>query len=260
MSKTTKSKNNRKAKGLNKTEKKEVKAIVNSDREDKVVTYTSGFVQHNSGITAADCLRIIPLMAPGILEGQRVGNEVLIKRLNIQCLIRKIWNVEHDEAQLGIRLMVFSVKAYPTYSGAVANAPQWERAILRDGVNVRGFDGSVKSYFTPYNSDIITMHEERRFVLSNPYQYNTSYLPAIGNAPIAIDPHFSHKFLSFNLKCKNKTLKYSATQTGAAPNQSPNNYSPMIAVGYCKLNGAAPDVLAQNLEMDIQTNMYYEDA
>ena len=259
MSKSKNTKNNKKAKGLTKTEKKEVKSIMHSDREDKVVSYTSGLISHNAAITSADCLRVIPLMAPGILEGQRVGNEILIKRLNLQCLLNKKWDLSYDESKIGVRLMVFSVKSYPTYSGAVANAAQWERAMLRDGTNVRAFTGTVKSFFLPYNSDVITMHEERRFVLTNPYQQNSSVIPSVSNTPFAVDPHFSTKYLSFDLKCKNKSLKYSATQTGAAPNQSPNNYSPMIAVGYCKLNGSAPDVLAQGLEMDLQSTLYYED-
>lgn len=244
--------------GLNKEEKKEVKSMLARNTEDKCASSNTGLISHNSAVTDADLIRVIPSIPYGTAEGQRVGNEVTLKKLHIQGLVNQIFDPAASRSKIGVRVMIFSVKSYSDASAARANAAQWVTALLRDGTNVRPFDGSIRSYFLPHNSDLITMHAERRFTLTTPFLWNTGLSPA--SATIPIQEQYATKFWKANVKCKGKKLKFSKYEEGAVNQSISSNYGPLMAVGYCKLDGSAPDVLSTGLQMQTSAQVYYEDA
>lgn len=251
-------KNGNRGKGLTKQQRKEVEAIQHKEVEDKVASSDSGLINHNSPISQGDLYRIIPGIRQGVEEGQRVGNEIMCKRLHIQGLVNLIFNPSSSRSKVGVRVMMFSVKGFANGTDAIAQAPSWIDGILRDGVNVRAFDGSIRSYFLPHNSDIITMHAEKKFTLTQPFLWNTGLSPPAVTVPI--QEQYATKFWKASLKCKSKKLKFTRDSLGGVPSNVPENWGPLIAVGYCKLDGSGADITTTGLQMQTSAQLYYEDA
>lgn len=250
--------NKNKKRGLNKTEKKEITAMIASGKEDKQASTNTGLVPHNSAITHADLIRVIPSIPLGDKEGQRIGNEITAKRLHVQGLVNLYFDPSRSRSKIGVRVMIFSVKGIANAMTAIDNSSDWINAILRDGTNVRPFNGAIRDYFLPHNSDLITMHAERRFTLTQPFLWNTGLSPPAVTVPI--QEQYATKFWKANIKVKGKKLKFSASTAGAVPDVFPNNYGCLMAVGYCKLDGSAPDVASTGLNMQTSAQIYYEDA
>jgi len=248
----------REQKGLNKQEKKEVGSMIAAKKEDKVASTNSGLIQHNSAISAGDLYRLLPGITQGVAEGQRIGNSILAKKCLVQGLVNVNYNGARTRAKIGARVFVFSVKGYADGAAAISDAPNWINALLRDGTNVRAFDGSVRSYFLPVNTDLITLHGERRMNMTFPFQLNTGISPDSTSFPV--QTQYSYKYWKMAVKCRNKKLLYSASQAGGGVDTIPNNYGPIVAVGYCKLDGSAPDVLDTGLTMETSCQLYFEDA
>lgn len=248
----------KKSSGLNNQEKKEVKSMIHEQKEDKMQSYSSGLVQHNSAIGAGDLIQVIPRITQGVAEGQRVGNEIIAKRLSVQGLCNLTYNGASTRSRIGARVMIFSVKGYADGLAAINNAGQWINGLLREGTNVRAFDGSVKSYFLPANRDLITLHAEKRLSLTFPFQNNTGLAPDATSFPV--QTQFATKYWKANIKCKNRRLKYSSITAGGGVDLIPNNYGPIMAVGYCKLDGSAPDVLDTGMTMETLSQLHFEDA
>jgi len=244
-------------KGLNEVEKKEVKALMHGKAETKVASTNTGLVNHNSGISQGDLSRLLPSIAQGVREGQRVGNEIHLQTMTVSGLTQINWDREEPRSRIGVRVMMFSVKGFVDGTGAINNTASWINAILRDGIDVRPFNGNIRDYFLPHNNDIITMHAEKRFTLTNPFLYNTGISPDATTVPV--QQQYSTKFWKAKLKCRNKVLKFTAQNTGAGAESVPENWGPLIAVGYCKLDGSSPDVLNTGLSQQINVQLTYED-
>jgi len=247
-----------KRRGLNKTEVKQVKSLMHSTKEDKMASSNSGLIEHNSDISQGDCLRMVPSITQGVAEGQRIGNEIIAKRMTVQGLLNVNFNGRSTRAKIGVRVFMFSVKGYADGTAAINNSAQWINGLLRDGTNVRPFDGSVRSYFLPVNRDLITLHAERRCNMTFPFQFNTGLNPSSTSFPV--QTQYSYKYWKATIKCKNKKLKFSSIAPGGGIDTVPNNWGPIIAVGYCKLDGSGPDVLDTGVTSEFNTQLYFEDA
>lgn len=252
------SKKNGQRKGLTKQQRKEVEAMQHKEVEDKVASTNTDLIAHNSAIGQGDLYRIIPGIRQGVQEGERIGNEIMCKKLYIQGLVNLVFNPSATRSKVGVRVMMFSVKGFASGTDAIANAPDWIDGILRDGVNVRPFDGSIRSYFLPHNSDMITLHAEKKFSLTQPFLWNTGISPDATSVPI--QEQYATKFWKASIKCKSKRLKFTKNALGGSSSTVPENWGPLIAVGYCKLDGSAPDVLDTGLQMQTSAQLYYEDA
>lgn len=244
--------------GLTKKARTEVKALMHEQKEDKCASSNSGLVLHNSAIAQGDLLRLVPGITQGVAEGQRVGNEIMAKTLKVQGLLNVRYNATTTRAKIGCRIFLFSVKGYADATGAINASSTWINAMLRDGTNVRPFDGTVKSYFLPVNTDLITLHAERRCNMTFPFQWNSGINPDSTSYPV--QSQFSYKYWKATIKCKNKKLKFSSESPGAGVDVIPNNWGPLIAVGYCKLDGSGPDVLDTGVSSEISSQLYFEDA
>jgi len=251
-------KNYRRQKGLNKTEKKEVTSMMHATRETKVASFNSGQVLHNSAVSQADLIPICPPVTQGPEEGMRSGNEIRSQKLQVQGLVNGIYNGARSRAKFGVRVMIFSVKGYKDGPGAITNAPSWIGALLRNGTNVQTFDGSVRSYFLPLNTDLVTVHSDKRINLTYPFQLNTGIAPDSTSFPV--QTQFSYKYWKAVVKCKNKKILFSSQTSTGGVDVVPNNFGPIMAIGYCKLDGSAPDVLDTGLSSEISSQLYFEDA
>jgi len=231
---------------------------MHSTKEDKIVSNNSGLVEHNSDISQGDCLRVLPGITQGVAEGQRIGNEIIAKKLTVQGLVNVNFNGRATRAKIGVRMFLFSVKSFADGNQAIQNSAQWINGFLRDGTNVRAFDGSVKSYFLPVNRDLITLHAERRMNMTFPFQYNTGMNPDSTSFPV--QTQYSYKYWKASIKCKNKKLKFSSITAGGGVDLIPNNWGPILAVGYCKLDGSGADVLDTGVTSAWNSQFHFEDA
>jgi len=75
------------------------------------------------------------------------------------------------------------------------------------------------------------------------------------NTASVYDTVNSVKFFNISIKCKNKLLKYD----GAMDGFQPQNWSPVLIIGYVHLDGAAPDVATTQVAMAFDSIMTYED-
>ena len=245
---------------VSKAVKHEINRSVEKRIETKVCSSNSSLLDHNSGVSQSDLYRVIPSMAQGVSEGQRVGNEVLCKRLCVQGLANIIWTnttAMQARSRVGVRVVVFSVKGYANGSAAIADSARWINAFLRDGTNVRPLDGTIRSHFLPHNSDIITMHAQRRFTLTSPFLSINSLDSPTANAGIQAN---STKFWKMNIKCKNKKLLFTAANPGGGPGTIPTNWGPLYAFSYCKLDGSSPDVITTACQSQTSAQLYFKDA
>lgn len=217
-------------------------------------------ILHNSSIRQADCNRVIGSLPKGTGEGQRIGNEVMVQSLNIRGWIQQQYNPSPQRSRIGVRLFVFSVKGFDNGQHAISNSNSWIRAFLRLGEQVKSFDGTVGDWLLPVNRDVITLHAERRIFLNQPRTYQIG--PGIpGTEQIPVQQEYASKMFNINVKCRNKILKFSQEYTGDTSSSIniPQNYGPLIALGYCHLDGSAPDQLDTAISMSFVSTMKYED-
>ena len=115
--------------------------------ETKQAFHQNALTNFNSGISGSgDCLQVIPSIASGTLDNQRVGDQIRPQSLSIRGIINM---VPQDPTQslgvrrIGVRVMIVSVKAYPTYAVAAANTATWMPGLLKKGGTTTSFAGAL---------------------------------------------------------------------------------------------------------------------
>lgn len=241
-----------------KSETKQATSI--SGGGDDPLSYGGFPILHNSSIRQADCIRLIGAMGQGTAEGQRIGNEVMLQSLNVRGWIQQQYSPAANRSRLGVRLFAFSVKGFDNGGHAISNFNKWGKAFLRAGDKVKAFDGLVADWLLPVNRDIITLHAERRIYLNQPRSYQIG--PGIPDTEqIPVQQEYSTKMFNINVKCKNKVLKFSKEYDtdATAAKDIPQNYGPLIALGYCHLDGSLPDQADTAVSMSFVSTIKYED-
>ena len=167
------------------------------------------------------------------------------------------FNPSAGRSRLGVRVLCFSVKAYPDGASAIANTQDWIHSLLRHGSNVKAFNGTIEDYLLPLNTDVVTVHMDKRFTITQPFLWNTSLSP--DGTTIPVQQAYSTKTWRANIKCKNKVLKFSAPAELTPSGSIPNNWGPLFALGYCHLDGSAPDQLTTAVSNSFLSTIRYED-
>lgn len=149
--------------------------------------------------------------------------------------------------------MIVSLKTRPGYYDATGASAQLS-SLLKKGGTTTGFTGLLSDVFCPINTDLFTVHHDRRFYL------NQSFINVIGaSAPsttIVQDVKNTVKFFNFNVKCKNKVLKYdSAIGSGIYP----TNFGPFMLLGYANLDGSTDSALTTPLGLQYDSVLRFED-
>lgn len=244
--------------------KKAVLKVIQERTEDKQAYFTTGdnLTIFNSNITAVgDMLQIIPNVTNSTEDNGRIGQQLTAKNLNIRGHMKLNVNDVSDSTRLPsviVRMMVLSMKTAGSYTQAQGQAPNFS-ALLKKGGSNTAFEGRLSDVYCPINTDLFTVHHDKKFYL------NQSYINAIGASPpsitIAQDIKNTVKFFNFNVKCKNKVLKYDSSQGG---DLLPTNWGCFMAIGYCYLDGSSSDgsvfhPTAANLGLHYTTTLNYED-
>lgn len=241
--------------------KKKVQQVIKSMAEDKTAYHSldeSSLVTFNSAINnTAEILQIVPSIAEGTGENQRVGDRIKPTSLTIQGYIRfnpiitgAIPAGSAGVCQVGVRMFIVSLKSKSNLTEVQSSITPFNQLLKKGGTNV-GFTGLISDLFAPVNTDLFVCHHSKVFYLTQTYN---NYATQVGYWETDISKQL--KFFKHTLKVKSKTLNY---DDGTSSSLQPTNYAPVMLLGYSYLNAQTPDVVAANCGLFYSTQMTYED-
>eukprot|EP00965_Chrysotila_dentata_P020528 680071-Pleurochrysis_carterae.AAC.1 len=226
------------ARGVPKTRKafrRRVKKLINSAAETKMRS-----IQHDSFFNGqisdtGDCRQVLPSIQNGDGRGDREGDKIRLKSINIQGVVRmtNTWN-NYDRTQIYLRLSVVSIKRFPHFPNAIASANfnAWKDDLLRLGENVYAMDGTISKYMMPFNPDVVTVHAERKIKLVQDFVWKGAAVDPLGPSEyVSQDLSHTTKMFNMRIKCAGKLLKYYDDHS------DPENFAPMLLVSYASPSG-----------------------
>ncbi|AIF34792.1 hypothetical protein [Sewage-associated circular DNA molecule-2] len=201
-------------------------------------------------------VQIIPNISQGTGDNARIGDQIRLQSLLIRGYIKLDINTSgasvSDLSAVYCRLMVLSLKTKQNYTDASSSATPLSN-LLKKGGTTTSFSGVLSDIYAPVNTDLFTVHAERRFYLNQSMLQNFN---STTNAIVPIDIKNTVKFFRIPLKVKGKLIKYDSGISGGV---LPTNYGAFLVLGYSFLNGASPDTLSMRVGMQFDTIMNYED-
>lgn len=238
---------------------KAVKKVISEQSESKHAHITTGnsLVLFNSGITATgDMLQVIPNIAQGTADNQRIGDQIRGQKLSINGYVRLALNSEsvEDRASTNVicRMMVVSLKSRNGYYQDSANSA-FLSLLLKKGGTTSAFNGNLGDINAEINREVFTVHADRKFYLT---QNMIAQPSTAGLSSVALDTRGIIKFFKLNIPCK-KLLRY---DSGLASGLQPTNFAPMLLLGYAPLDGSTPDIITTQVGLNYTTDFTYEDA
>lgn len=240
---------------------KAVKSVISSQVEDKFAYLSQGtsLTYFNSGIdSSGDMLQVIPNIAKGTNDNERVGDSITAKWLNIKGYVKLNTNDIIDSTRLPavyVRMFLVSPKYRNNYSDVIGSTSPLS-ALLKKGGTTSGWSGLISDMYAQVNTELFTLHEERKFYLSQSFIASPGTQPGAPSALVASDTKETVKFFNMSWKCKGKKLLYDG---GLGASIQPVNYSPILLIGYCYLDGSTADTLSTNLGVNYTSHLCYED-
>lgn len=246
----------RKKQGLTKL----IKKVIHQQAESKqayTTTSNASLTYFNSGINSTgDMIQVIPNIAQGTGDNARIGDQIRAQSLNIKGYVKLDINTtgasNSDLTSVYCRMMVLSLKTKPNYTEATSSSTPLNSLLKKGGTTV-GFTGVLSDIYAPVNTDLFTVHSERKFYLNQSHIQNFN---STTNAIVPVDVKNTVKFFNIPLKLKNKLLKY---DSGVSSGLLPANYGPFLVLGYSFLNSASPDVISARVGLHYDVIMNYED-
>lgn len=229
--------------------KQMISTHINKKQETKQASRDMGFVNFNGdALSATDCLNVIPDVVQGIREDQRIGTDIRAMTLSCKGHINvNPIHLDKPRSRMLVRMVVVQPKAYKKFNAAVSNFNQWLNQILRFGALTQGLDGSIRSMYLPINTDICTCYVDKKFYMKTDYYEDAQ----AGNFNVS----FATKLFNFNIKVKDKILKFNDSSEN-----SPYNFAPMLLYSYCFLDGSPPVFLTTAISAQAVSVLTYKDA
>lgn len=218
--------------------------------EDKTAYKTLEHANYNSGISVqTDVSTVTPFISKGTGAGNRIGEEIIAKSLNMRgYILANLGYGTLSGCRLGVRMMIVQPRAYNGYDAVYNSYATWMGVLLRKGNTTSSFTGTTSDYLAPINSDAIITYYDKRMIVEQPVQYTQvgEYVTLQTTKPFNI-----------NLKVKGKKFKYDDSVNGGL---SPVDFTPVLLIGYCHLDGGAPDTVNTQIQLSYVTTLKYEDA
>lgn len=237
----------------NKAFKKAVQAVVSANAETKQAFHAVQSENFNSIISqTGDAKRIIPSIAQGTGDYQRIGDQLRAQTLTVKGAI--VYNPStgqygtYANSRIACRLMIVSPRLYPNIDDAQTNAAVWMNYLLKRGGTTSAFTGALSDLWAPINSDGIIKYYDKVFYLDAPYQVTAVGTNLMGK---------STRFFSHSIKLRNKVIKYDSSVSGGI---QPSNYGPVMILGYTHMDGSSADSLTTAVQLSYDTIFNYEDA
>lgn len=236
--------------------RKKVLSVVASQAETKLAWHVQPTTDFNSGISGSgDCLRIIPNIARGTADNERIGDQLVAKSINIRGVLQMLPQAlgQNDGVRkIACRVMIVTPKGYTNWATASANTSSWMPLLLKKGGTTNSFTGAIDDLFAPANTDAITVHYNKVF-----YFNQNTYGQSTASGYVAFDQSHLVRFLNIKIKCRNKVVKY---DTGVDAGLTPTNLGYFMVVGYSFVDGTSPDVVSTRIRLQYESIFKYEDA
>lgn len=228
---------------------KKVQSVISKNVESKQVFRSENTSNINASITTAnDAYQVLPNMGQGVTDHGRVGDQVKAQRLTIKGhFISNLTYTGSTTCRLGVRMMIVTPKQYGNFGNVQSNAVTWLTLLLKKGATTSAFTGVIPDLYANINTDVVTKHYDKVFYINCPYLQT-----AVGDTSV----YNTCKFFSKTIKLKNKLLKYDSSVDAGL---TPVNYSPVLLMGYVRLDGTAPDV-TNHINLSYDAYLIYEDA
>lgn len=228
----------------------DVRRMVRSGRETKMVSRGIEQAAFNGSITSADIYPICPQVQMGTMQHQRVGDKIQPKALRIYATLTVVPQYATGAKPMLIRMFVCSYKSIKSNQGMGGIPPQ-DLLKLNEELTAppqnSGFDGSIAAYQLPINTDSFIVHKDLRF---NIYPANLftgpNDAPQLGYV----------KNIRFSIPVP-ASLTFDTQSTGA---DDPTNFAPFLAVGWTWADGTVPGVTNTNLFITARSTLYFQDA
>lgn len=246
------------AKVRNASFKKKVLKVIHSQNETKEAFLSVAYSDYNSFISGtADVNRVIPNIANGNGDNQRIGDQIRPQKLKWDAIVQFppiVSTTLHNQpglARIAVRLMLVTPKSYPNW--ATASSVDWTQNLLKKGGTVSGFNGTVADLYAPINTDAITCHYNKVMYFNQPYVLHNG---STTDVPITTAGLTRHVSKTFNFK--NAVFKYDANIDSGL---TPTNKGIFAILGYCYTDGStSPDSITTRVRMQYTSRLTFEDA
>lgn len=221
--------------------------------ETKFVVTRADNLNFNSAInTTSEMYSLIPQVAQTTnpsSDWQRIGNDVT----PISCVTD--WHVSLVDSDRSMNIIVtlycLQMKNYRYFPEAVTNAGTLQFLKAGNSSVVQGFNGYVVDTDLPINLEEYTLLKKHQFHLTKNVGIMNNDTTATGAPNIAQ----TYKHIRYSYKAP-KQLRYNPS--GATT--YPNGHAPFWVIGYAHIDGSAPDVLYQDLNVSYSCKMVFKDA
>lgn len=242
-----------------KTLTKLIQKVIHKDVETKQAYNVLDLSNYNSGINSAgDAVRILPNILNGTGDANRIGDQLRAMKLAVKghMILSTVNNSTSANCRIAVRMMIVQPRNYSQIDNVQTNATTWMSTLLKKGASTVNFAGNISDLYAPINTDAIIKYYDKVTYITIPFIVNNVGATSV-NTTVSQDVVNSVKFFNIALKVKNKLLKYDTTGSSTL---QPMNYAPTFLIGYCHLDGSAPDVLQTQLAVAFDTILDYEDA
>lgn len=236
---------------------KAVKAVIHQQEETKQAFYrlnnAETLVNFNSYITtASDMCQVIPNIARGTANNERIADEIISQKLQLRGHIRYTPTTVIDapgRGNIAVRLMVVSSKIRPNFPDVQGSTSPLSQ-LLKKGGSTSAFTGILSDLYAPINSELWTKHFNKVYYLNQPINIRGAGALSSGYQ----DLQNIIKFFKIDIKLKKKLYYDSNINNG----NTPTNAGPVLLMGYVYLNAADGDFTDTNVSMYYCSELSYE--
>lgn len=238
---------------------KVVKQVLARNVETKQAFSDTGLFTVNEPINSnTDVRYLLPNIAQGTDEGQRVGNTIKAKALYCKGHVMitqpmggsyAALNTLSSYSRVCARVMVLTFKPKPSSYSNVTSSDMYTN-LLQKGMTTTNWTGTISDLYSQINQELYTVHYDKKFYLETD-TVNTISAESAGFS-VATSGRGSCRMFSFKIPY-NKIFRYA--DAGIAP----VNANPFLLIGWVKMNGVAPDADVQLLSSQVISNFYYTD-
>lgn len=226
---------------------KKVQRVISKNAETKTVVFSSTPTAFNSYINSSgDALRLLPDIANGTAENQKIGNVVRLQSLKLRGVLTFAYQAGAPNSRIGVRVLILRIKKYNDWNQSAIDLGTNYTKLLEG--STAGITGTVADFNTPINNDYFTVVKDIKMYMSQSVQ-------AVNTA--VADNMNTTKFLNISIPYCRKSLIYDQDNSAVQP----SNFGMFMAVSYHKLDGSAVDLPATSyLTLQYTTTAKYEDA
>jgi len=216
---------------------------MNQNVENKEVGWRiQADTNHNSGITNADLVPIVPQIASGTDGSTRLGDRVKPLSLKVKGIVSVAENP--DTTPFYVRVMMLSQKDVKVGSqvGTSTDPAHLLRTAIPGGSEI-AFAGNREELNYYVNDNKFKVYYDKTFLI-------TPASAASGN------PQKGSQF-TFSKSFKSLPAHFSFDEGNG---NWVNNFAPFLAIGYAYANGDAPDTVTSRISVEAYARLTYEDA